>query len=105
MKAKLGDISVAVMFVAVVLVIILPVPSGILDVLLALNISLAIVILLNVVYSKEPLQLSVFPSLLLFTTLYRMALNIKSTTLILSQGEAGRLFKDSETLLPRETLW
>jgi flagellar biosynthesis protein FlhA len=92
-KAKLGDISVAVMFVAVVLVIILPVPSGILDVLLALNISLAIVILLNVVYSKEPLQLSVFPSLLLFTTLYRMALNIKSTTLILSQGEAGQVIQ------------
>lgn len=93
MKAKVGDISVAIMFVAVVLIIILPVPSGFLDVLLALNISLAIVILLNVVYSKEPLQLSVFPSLLLFTTLYRMALNIKSTTLILGQGEAGQVIR------------
>jgi len=104
-KAKIGDISVAVMFVAIVLIIILPVPSGVLDILLALNISLAVVILLNVVYSKEPLQLSVFPSLLLFTTLYRLALNIKSTTLILAQGEAGEVIRDSETLLPREILW
>jgi len=64
-----------------------------LDILLALNISLAVVILLNVVYSKEPLQLSVFPSLLLFTTLYRLALNIKSTTLILAQGEAGEVIR------------
>jgi len=104
-KAKIGDISVAVMFVAIVLIIILPVPSGVLDILLALNISLAVVILLNVVYSKEPLQLSVFPSLLLFTTLYRLALNIKSTTLILAQGEQERLSGDSETLLPREILW
>lgn len=93
MKAKIGDISVAVMFVAIVLIIILPVPSGVLDILLALNISLAVVILLNVVYSKEPLQLSVFPSLLLFTTLYRLALNIKSTTLILAQGEAGEVIR------------
>jgi flagellar biosynthesis protein FlhA len=92
-KAKIGDISVAVMFVAIVLIIILPVPSGVLDILLALNISLAVVILLNVVYSKEPLQLSVFPSLLLFTTLYRLALNIKSTTLILAQGEAGEVIR------------
>ncbi|HOM02073.1 MAG TPA: flagellar biosynthesis protein FlhA [Acetivibrio sp.] len=93
MKTKIGDISVAVMFVAVVLIIILPVPSGMLDILLALNISLAVVILLNVVYSNEPLQLSVFPSLLLFTTLYRLALNIKSTTLILAQGEAGEVIR------------
>lgn len=93
MKAKIGDISVAVMFVAIVLIIILPVLSGVLDILLALNISLAVVILLNVVYSKEPLQLSVFPSLLLFTTLYRLALNIKSTTLILAQGEAGEVIR------------
>lgn len=93
MKSKVGDISVAIMVVAVVLIIILPVPSGILDLMLALNISLSIVILLNVVYSKEPLQMSVFPSLLLFTTLYRLALNIKSTTLILADGEAGQVIQ------------
>ncbi|HQA58036.1 MAG TPA: flagellar biosynthesis protein FlhA [Acetivibrio sp.] len=93
MRVKFGEISIAVMVVAIVLVIILPIPGGILDVLLALNIALAIVILLNVVYSKEPLQLSVFPSVLLFTTLYRLALNIKSTTLILAEGEAGQVIE------------
>jgi flagellar biosynthesis protein FlhA len=91
MRVKFGEISVAVIAVVIVLIIILPIPSGILDVLLALNIALAIVILLNVVYSKEALQLSVFPSVLLFTTLYRLALNIKSTTLILADGEAGQV--------------
>jgi len=45
------------------------------------------------------------PFLAAFTTLYRLALNIKSTTLILAQGEAGEVIGDSETLLPREILW
>jgi flagellar biosynthesis protein FlhA len=93
MRVKFGEISIAVIVVSIVLVIILPVPGGILDVLLALNIALAIVVLLNVVYSKEALELSVFPSVLLFTTLYRLALNVKSTTLILADGEAGQVIE------------
>lgn len=91
MKLRFGDMSVAIMVVAVVLIIIMPVPGGVLDILLAFNIAAALVILLNVVYSKEALQLSVFPSLLLFTTIYRLALNIKSTTLVLADGEAGQV--------------
>ena len=105
MRVKFGEISVAVIAVVIVLIIILPIPSGILDVLLALNIALAIVILLNVVYSKEALQLSVFPSVLLFTTLYRLALNIKSTTLILADGEAGQVIDGFGNFVAQETWW
>ncbi|TYQ13176.1 UNVERIFIED_CONTAM: flagellar biosynthesis protein FlhA [Acetivibrio alkalicellulosi] len=90
---RFGDMSVAILIVIIVLIIIIPIPGGVLDVLLAINIAAGLVILLNVVYSKEALQLSVFPSLLLFTTIYRLSLNIKSTTLVLSKGEAGQVIE------------
>ncbi|MCX7747013.1 MAG: flagellar biosynthesis protein FlhA [Clostridia bacterium] len=86
---KISNIAVAVLIVAVVLIIILPIPSFVLDVLLAVNISIAVVILLNVVYTKDALQLSIFPSLLLLTTLYRLSLNITAAKLILGEGHAG----------------
>lgn len=88
---RFGDMSVAILIVFIVLIMIIPVPGIILDILLAINIALSLVILLNVIYSKEALQLSVFPSLLLFTTIYRLSLNIKSTTLVLGTGEAGEV--------------
>lgn len=65
-------------------VIVVPLPPFLMDVLLSLNITLAAVVLLTVIYVDEPLQLSVFPSLLLFTTLLRLTLNIATTRLILS---------------------
>lgn len=83
------DIAVAILIVSIVLVIIFPLPAILLDVLLAINISVSVVILLNTVYAKEALELSIFPSLLLITTLFRIALNITSTRLILGEGEAG----------------
>jgi len=88
---KIGDVSVAVIIVGIVLVIILPVPSFILDILLAINISVAVVILLNAVYSKEALDMSIFPSLLLIMTLFRLSLNITAVKHILSSGEAGQV--------------
>ncbi|AEV68548.1 flagellar biosynthesis protein FlhA [Acetivibrio clariflavus] len=90
---KFGDIAVGILVVAIVLVMIVPVPAAVLDVLLAFNIALSLVILLNVIYAKEALQMSIFPSLLLFTTIFRIALNIKSTTLILGEGKAGEVIK------------
>lgn len=85
--------SVAVLVVGIILVIIIPIPALVLDVLIALNIATGLVILLNVIYSKEALQLSVFPSLLLFTTVFRLSLNIRSTTLVLADGEAGKVIE------------
>ena len=90
---KFGDMAVGILVVSIVLVMIVPVPAAVLDVLLAFNIALSLVILLNVIYAKEALQMSIFPSLLLFTTIFRIALNIKSTTLILAEGKAGEVIK------------
>ncbi|WXR61782.1 flagellar biosynthesis protein FlhA [Peptostreptococcaceae bacterium AGR-M142] len=87
MKSK--DILVALGIISIVLMIIIPVPLGLLDVLLSLNISLALLILLIAIYNKEALEFSVFPSMLLITTLFRLALNISTTRYILGEGKAG----------------
>jgi len=84
-----GDIIVAVSVVSVLGIMVLPVPAFILDLLLSLSISLSIVILVTGIYIKKPLDLSVFPSILLMTTLFRLALNIASTRLILLRGNEG----------------
>ncbi|MEN6312936.1 MAG: flagellar biosynthesis protein FlhA [Clostridiaceae bacterium] len=86
---KFKDTSVPIIVVGIVIAIILPIPGFILDILIAVNLILTVIILLNTVYLKEPLQLSIFPSLLVMTTLYRLMLNIRSTFLILGKGEAG----------------
>lgn len=86
---KFRDTSVPIIVVGIVIAIILPIPGFILDILIAVNLILTVIILLNTVYLKEPLQLSIFPSLLVMTTLYRLMLNIRSTFLILGKGEAG----------------
>ncbi len=84
-----GDILIAIGVVSILGVMILPVPSFILDILLSFSISLAIVILVTGIYIRKPLDFSVFPSILLITTLYRLALNIASTRLILLKGNEG----------------
>ncbi|MFC9707993.1 flagellar biosynthesis protein FlhA [Paenibacillus sp. NPDC056933] len=87
MKTK--DIAVLAGIIGIVLMMILPIPTWLLDMLLVINISLALMILLVAMNSKEALQFSIFPALLLITTLFRLALNISTTKLILGQGEAG----------------
>lgn len=72
--------------IACLMVIFVPLPPAVMDILLAANITLAVVILLATVYVKTPLELSVFPSLLLVTTLARLALNVGTTRLILTRG-------------------
>ncbi|MFN3480631.1 MAG: FHIPEP family type III secretion protein, partial [Thermodesulfovibrionales bacterium] len=84
-----GDILIAAGVVSVLGVMILPVPAFMLDILLSFSISLAIVILVTGIYIRKPLDFSVFPSILLITTLYRLALNIASTRLILLKGNEG----------------
>ncbi|MBN1627561.1 MAG: flagellar biosynthesis protein FlhA, partial [Deltaproteobacteria bacterium] len=85
------DIGIAVGIIGILMVMILPMPTQILDLLLALNISLSVMIILVTIYVVKPLDFSVFPSLLLLTTLFRLALNIASTRLILLNGHTGLL--------------
>jgi flagellar biosynthesis protein FlhA len=85
------DIGISVGIVAILMVMIIPLPTGILDVLLALNITIGVMVLLLTIYAVRPLDFSVFPSLLLVTTLFRLSLNIASTRLILLNGHSGPL--------------
>ncbi|BDG35158.1 flagellar biosynthesis protein FlhA [Saccharococcus caldoxylosilyticus] len=87
MQAK--DLSVLLMVVLIVAMLIIPLPSWLLSVLIIINISLALLVLLTSMNMKEPLQFSIFPSLLLLLTLFRLGLNVSTTRSILSKGEAG----------------
>ena len=85
------DVIVAFGVIGIVLMIIIPLPKLLLDLLLALNITLSIVIILITMFTTNVLQLSVFPTLLLVTTLFRLGLNISSTRLILTEADAGNI--------------
>lgn len=88
---KYSDILFAVAIVTVVVMFVIPLPTFLLDILLVINISFGLTVLLVSIYITEPLQFSVFPSMLLFATLFRLALNVSSTKLILGQGYAGQI--------------
>lgn len=90
---KFGDIVVAIAVIAIVLLIIVPIPTLLMDLLLTINISLSLIILIISMYVKEPLEFSIFPSLLLIATLFRLSLNISSTRLILSNADAGSVIE------------
>ncbi len=84
-----GDIAVALGVITILCVMILPIPPFVLDILLSFSISLSLIIIVTSIYIKKPLDFSVFPSILLMVTLYRLSLNIASTRLILLRGNEG----------------
>jgi flagellar biosynthesis protein FlhA len=83
------DLSVIFGVILIVAMLIIPFPSWLLSILIMVNISIALLVLLNTMNMTEPLQFSVFPSLLLILTLFRLGLNVSTTRSILSHGEAG----------------
>ncbi|GIW18345.1 flagellar biosynthesis protein FlhA [Tepidiforma sp.] len=85
------DILLAAGIITIVGMMIIPLPAPLLDVLLTINLAVSVVILLVAIYTEEPLKFSVFPSLLLITTLYRLALNVSTSRLILLHGDAGEV--------------
>lgn len=90
---KSAESMVSILIVLVIAMMVVPLPWYILDLLLAANLSISIGVLLLTMYTKEPLEFSVFPSLLLVLTLYRLALNVSSTRLILLNGNPGRIIE------------
>lgn len=88
---KYKDAIVAALILMVVVLIMIPLPSFLLDMLLALNIAFSVLILLMAIFSKKVLDFAIFPTLLLVTTLFRLGLNISSTRLILSTGDPGQV--------------
>ncbi|MDP5226325.1 MULTISPECIES: flagellar biosynthesis protein FlhA [Arthrobacter] len=93
MNRNLARLAVPVGVVGIVLLLVVPVPAPFLDVLIVCNILLALVILLTSMFVKKPLDFSVFPSLLLVATLFRLGLNVASTRLVLGQGYAGQVIE------------
>lgn len=92
-QETISNVILAVGLMAVLATLLIKLPTPIIDILLACSISLSIAVLIITLSSKESLELSTFPSLLLFTTLFRLSLNVASTKLILLQGNAGKIIQ------------
>ncbi len=86
---KKSDMMVGLYILAAIVFLIIPIPTQLLDVLMALNIAVSLIIMFNALFSKEALDMSTFPSILLFTTVFRISLNVSSTRNILTRGYAG----------------
>ncbi len=83
------DMAVGIYLLAAIIFLIIPIPHLLLDILLALNISVSMIVLFNALFSREVLNMSAFPTILLFTTIFRVSLNVSAMRLILKDGEAG----------------
>lgn len=90
---KQGDIGIAVIMIAIICLMMVPLPTWVLDILLTLNVSLGLMVLMVSLYVNRPLDFSTFPTLLLVLTLFRLSLNISSTRLILLQANAGKVIE------------
>ena len=90
---KLTKAAVPIGVVAIVLMLVVPLPAAVLDLLLGLNITASLLILLVSMQIRRPLDFAVFPSLLLIATLFRLALNVSSTRLVLTDGYAGKVIE------------
>jgi len=90
---NLAKLAVPVGVVGIILLLVVPIPAGLLDFLLIISIMLALVTLLTTMFVKKPLDFSVFPSLLLVATLFRLGLNVASTRLVLGDGYAGQVIE------------
>ncbi|MDY5576891.1 MAG: flagellar biosynthesis protein FlhA [Lachnospiraceae bacterium] len=88
---KKADLGIGLYVLSAIIFLIVPMPSFLLDILFAINISVALIILFNTIYATEVLDMSSFPSVLLLTTIFRIALNASSTRLILTTGNPGKV--------------
>ncbi|MBF7096306.1 flagellar biosynthesis protein FlhA [Alkalibacter mobilis] len=93
------EIAIAFAVIGIVAIIILPMPSFLLDLLLTVNLSISVMILLLTLFTKNVLEFSIFPSMLLIMTMFRLGLNISSTRLILSEGAAGSVINAFATFV------
>jgi len=86
-----GNLLFSVGMIGIVFILVLPLPTWMIDVLLSLSIAISVLIIMLISNIKRPTDFSVFPTLLLFVTLFRLGLNIATTRAILTQGDAGNL--------------
>jgi len=90
-RSRIGPVAVPVLVVGVVLMLVVPLPPFLIDLLVATSIALAIVVLLTSMFVRRPLDFSIFPSLLLIATLFRLALNVSTARAVLTDGYAGKV--------------
>lgn len=88
---KNADLALVALVMGVLLILFAPIPSGLLDFLILMNVGFALLILLVTFYAPRPVEFSTFPAILLVATLFRLSLNVSATRLILSEGDAGRV--------------
>lgn len=91
MSGRIGRLAIPIGVVGVVLLLVVPLPAPMLDFLLVINITMSLVVLMTAMYVKRPLDFSVFPSMVLVLTLFRLGLNVASTRLVLRDGYAGEV--------------
>ncbi|SFH62867.1 flagellar biosynthesis protein FlhA [Pseudobutyrivibrio sp. OR37] len=92
-SVKKTDLGIAAYLLAAVIFFVIPIPNFLLDIMIAFNISVALIILMNTLFVQEVLDMSFFPTLLLFSTIFRISLNVSSTRLILSTGDPGNVVR------------
>lgn len=92
-KLQRSDTMIAIYILVAFIMLIVPLPAALLDVFMAFNIAIAFTILFVCMFSKEVLDLSYFPTILLFTTIFRIAMNVSSTRLILTTGTSGNVVR------------
>ncbi|RAN78766.1 EscV/YscV/HrcV family type III secretion system export apparatus protein [Bacillus sp. SRB_336] len=93
MNRNFSKLAVPMGVVGIVLLLVVPIPAMLLDILIIINIVFALLVLMNSMFVKKPLDFSVFPSLLLVATLFRLGLNVASTRLVLGQAHAGQVIQ------------
>ncbi len=96
---SLSNYMIGIYTLAIIIFFIIPIPSWLLDVLVAFNMSVAMIVLFNALFSAEVLNMSTFPTILLFTTLFRISLNVSSTRLILLNGDPGKVIRQFGTFV------
>jgi len=89
--SKRQDLVFAFFFVMIVVMLVFPLPTWLVDGLLAVNLTVSLVILISATYLKHPLEMSSFPSIILLTSMLRVAMSVATTRLILATGDAGQL--------------
>src|SRR5689334_18305734 len=92
-RLGIADAALATLVVAVVGLMVVPLPTRLLDLLIASNLAFSVVLLLVALYATEALKIAAFPTVLLITTLVRLALNVSATRLILLQADAGEVIR------------
>ena len=98
------DIIAAMGIVGIVVMMVVPLPAGLLDILITLNISGSVLTMMLAVFAEDPLEFSALPSLLLIMTLFRLSLNISTTRLVLLDGYAGQVIQQFAQFVIRGNL-